>query len=148
MPPIWFHFTIRNSTLLYYGSTSFCLTVIWLNFTPPYCKLLYYGSTSLYLTLHYSTMALLHSTSRTLQYSTVALRHSTWHYVTLQWLYFTPLDSTTLPWLYFTLLDSTLLYHGSTSLWLSRHYSTLAILHSNSLYNSLLWLYFITLYWF
>ena len=36
------------------------------------------GSTSLYSTPHNSTMALL---------------HSTWLYITLVWLYFTPLDS-------------------------------------------------------
>jgi len=35
-----------------------------------------------------------------------------------------------LPRLYFTRLDSTLFYHGSTSLYLTLHYSTMAQLHS------------------
>ena len=73
--------------------------------------LLYYGSTSPYLTL----------------------------YITLHCLYFIQLDITLL-WLYFTQLDSTLLYHGSTSLYLILHYSTIALLHSTWLYIILLWL--------
>jgi len=45
------------------------------------------------------------------------LLHCTWLYITL-------------PCLYFTLIDSTLLYHGSTSLYLSLQYSTIFLLHS------------------
>ena len=52
----------------------------------------------------------------------MALLHSTWLYITLPWLYFTP-------------LDSTLLYHGSTSLYLTIYLSTIALLHSISLYT-------------
>ena len=47
-----------------------------------------------------------------------------------------------LPWFYFTLLDSKLLNHGSTSLYLTLHYSTMAILISTGLYIILPWLYF------
>ena len=100
----------------------------------------------------------------------MALVHCMWLYITLQWIYFTPLDprllyhdstslyltlhysamallhSTclyiTLPWLYFTLLDFTLLYIGSTSLYLTLHYSAMALIHSTWLYIILLCLYF------
>ena len=47
-----------------------------------------------------------------------------------------------LPRLYFTLLDSTFLYHDSTSLYLTLHFSTeLALLHSTSFYCFLPWVY-------
>jgi len=36
----------------------------------------------------------------------------------------------------FTLLDSTLLYQGSTSLYKTLHYTTMALLHSTRLYVS------------
>ena len=86
-----------------------------------------------------------------LHYSTIALLHSTSLYITLPWLYLTP-------------LDPTLLYHGATSLYLTLQistirsstwlcialpwlyftldFSTLALLHSTWLYISLPWLYF------
>ena len=73
----------------------------------------------------------------------MALLHSTWLYNTLQWLYF-------------TLLECTLLYHGSTSLYVTLHHSSIALLtllessafyHSSSslclnLYITIPWLYF------
>ena len=112
--------------------------------------LVYHASTSPCLNLHYSTVALLHSTSLyntlpwlyltlldSIHYSTMTLLHSAWLYISLSWHYFT--------W-----LDSTLLYHCSTSLYLTIHYSTMAILHSPWLYITLPWLYFtlyITLSW-
>ena len=47
-----------------------------------------------------------------------------------------------LPRLYFTLLDSTFLYHDSTSLYLTLHFSTkLTLLHSTSFYCFLPWVY-------
>ena len=90
-------------------------------------------STLLYITLpcltftllynvHYSTMALLHSTF-SLHYSTMALLHSTLPYITL-------------PWLYFSLLYPILIYHGSTLLYFTLHYPTTALLHS-TLYSTL-----------
>jgi len=48
----------------------------------------------------------------------------------------------TVPWLYFTLLDSTLIYQGSTSLYVTLHFSTMDLLHSTWLYTTLPWLYF------
>ena len=93
----------------------------------------YHDCTSLYLTLHYSIMALLDSIQL---------------YITSPWLYFTLLDITLpyngftllciiLPWLYFSLpclciilIDSTLLYHLSTSFYLTLHFSTMILLHS------------------
>ena len=54
--------------------------------------------------------------------------HFTWLYITL-------------PWLYSTKLDPTLLYHGSTPLYLTLHYSTVALLHSTWLFKTLSWLY-------
>ena len=104
-------------------------------------RLLYHDSTSFYFTVHYSTMAVLHCTLLdiilpilyfTLLYSTLstmALLHSTLVYISL-------------PWLSFTLLYSTLLYHGSTSLYHTLHYSIIALLHSTLLYITLPWLYF------
>ena len=71
-------------------------------------------STSLYLTVHYSNMALLHSTRICIILSL----------------------------LYFTQLDSTLLHHGSTSLYFTLHYSTMALLHSTRLYITQSWLYY------
>ena len=71
------------------------------------------------------------------------------------WIYITP------PWLYLNLLDSRLLYHGSTSLYMTLHYSyfypstslyfnllhsTIALLHSTWIYITLPWLYFTLLY--
>ena len=99
-------------------------------FTLLYSRLLYHGSCSLYFILHYSTMALLHST---LLYITLPWLYSTLHYSTLLYhgctsfkvildystmaLVQSTLFEITQPWLYFTLLDSTLYYNGSTSLY-------------------------------
>ena len=67
-------------------------------------------------------------------------------------LYVTVLDSTVLyhgstllytrlnnnlPWLYFTLLESTLFYHVWTSIYMSLDYSTMALVHTTSLYITL-----------
>jgi len=59
----------------------------------------------------------------------MALLHSTSLYITLKWLYF-------------TLLDSTLIYHGSTSLSQTLHYSTIALPNSTWLYITLPYFYF------
>ena len=59
----------------------------------------------------------------------MALLHYIWLYITL-------------PWLYFTLLDSTLHYHGSTSLYVTLRYTTMALLDSTSLYIIVPWLIF------
>ena len=63
-------------------------------------------------------------------YFTLPNHSSTSLYFTLPWLFFALLDSTvlyiTLPWLYFTQLTSTLDYHGSTSLYVTPHYSNIA----------------------
>ena len=142
------YFTLLDSTLLYHSSTSHYSTVdllhsMWLNGGPglhitlPWLHfnlldstLLYHGSTSFYLTLHYSIMALL---------------HSTWLYIILQWLYFTLLNSTLLYHGYFTLLDSTLLYRGSTKFTL--HDTTMSLLHSTLVYISLRWWLYFTLHY-
>ena len=58
-------------------------------------------------------MALLHST---LHFSTMALLHSTILYISL-------------PWLYFILHYSTFLYHGSTSLYFTLHISVVYYLY-------------------
>jgi len=109
-------------------STWFYITLQQLYFTPLDSTAFYHRSISLYLTLHYpirvlhySTMALFHST---ILPSTIVLLHSTWLYITLHWLYFTLLY-TTLPGIWFTLLYSTLLYHGSTSLYFTLLYQQL-----------------------
>ena len=92
--------------------------------------------------------------SFTLLHSITSLYHgSTWLYLTLPWLHFSLLDTIifstkvllhftclyfTLPWLLVhnnSLLDSTSLYHGSTSLHLNPHHSTMGLLLSISLYN-------------
>ena len=59
----------------------------------------------------------------TLHFSTMALLHSTLLYISL-------------PWLYFILQYSTFLYHGSTSFYITLHFSTMALLHSTLLYIS------------
>ena len=84
------------------------IILLWLYFTPLDSTLIYYGSTSMYLTLHYSTLALLHTTL--------------FHIILL--------------WMYFTLLDSALLYIGSTSFYFTPHNSTMAVLHSTLFYYS------------
>ena len=127
-------FTVLDSTLLYYGSTSLHLTL-------HYFTLLYCASTSLHLTLHYSTMALLHATR--------LIIISTWLHITLLWLYVTPLVSTllypgstsfhwlyiSLLWPYFTVLES----HCSTSLYWTLHcekfWVTLTIFRSPQLHS-------------
>ena len=130
-------------------STWLCITLPWFYFTLLESSLvastlIYTGSTSLYLTPHNSTMdfTLLDST---LLYNRYTSLHLTL-YISLPWLYLT------LPWFYFTLPDSTLLYHGSTSfyltlfyhgstrLYLTLHCSTLALLHPTSLHIILPWL--------
>ena len=60
-------------------------------------------------------------------YSTMHLQHSTWLYVTL----------------YVILLESTSFYHCCTSLYLTLHDTTMALLDSTFLYFTLPWLYFI-----
>ena len=67
----------------------------------------------------------------------MAVLHLILLYITLPWLNVTLHDSTNLPWLYFTLYDSTLLYRGSNSLYMTLHYSTMALLYSTVLYHSL-----------
>ena len=98
---------------------------------------LYHSSTSLYFTLHYSTTALLSSTSLycilSWLYShlhAMALPHSTWLFCYLPWLHFTPLDSTLLH------------VHGSTSLYLTLHYYTIYYSSTLTLHYSIPWLYF------
>ena len=121
--------------------------------------LLYHCYTSFYLSVHYSTTALLHSTSLYTAFYHHGSTSLYLMYITLPWtllhsaclycfppqLYFTVRNPSLLyhPWLYFTLLDSTLLYHASSSplyclLWWLR-----------SLYLTVLplpWLYFTWLY--
>ena len=145
---LWIYFTVLNSTLLYYWSTSFCLTLHyftmvllhstwfyvtlarlyftlpWLYFTLLDSTLLYYSSTSLYLTLHHTLMALVPST--------VLLIGSTSLQVILPGFCMT--HSTFLHHLipqYSTmaLIYVPLLYYGSTSFCLTLHYSTMALLH-------------------
>ena len=105
--------TLHYSTMPLLRSSWLYITLPSLYFTLLDSRLLYYGSTSLDLTLHYSTVALLHS--MWLHYSTVVQLQSTWLYITLPWLYFTLLDCTLLyhgsTSVYFTL------YHGSTSVY-------------------------------
>ena len=111
------------STLPYHGPTSFYFTLPWLYFILLDSTVLYItlsGSTSLYFTLHYPIMALLYSS---FLYPCMALYHSTLFYIIP-------------PWVYFTLLDCTLLYHGSTSLYFTLRYRTLA--QYSSLYFTLL----------
>ena len=150
-------------------STLLCITLPWFYLTPLYSTLLYQGSTSLYLILHDSTMALLYSTLLyiILPWLYLILIDSAWLYHGSTSLYFilhytnmALLNSTSLniilPLLCSTLLDSTLLYHNSSSHYLtliilqwiyftlrnSTHNSTMAPLHSTSLYINLTLLYF------
>ena len=95
---LWLYYILLDSMVLYHGSI-----LPWLYSTPLDSMLFFHGSTSLYFTLHYSTMAPL---------------DSIWLYVTLEWLYFTLVNSTLL-WVYFTVLNSTLHYHDTTSLYLT-----------------------------
>ena len=130
--------TIHDSILHYHDSTSLYLTLYYLIVALLRSTLLYHGSISLYLTLHYSTMVLLHS--RFLYHSCTSLYLSLYYYTinlllsiqldstNLPLVYFTLLDS--IPWLFLTICDSVLLYHGSTSLYLTLHYCTMALLHS------------------
>ena len=64
----------------------------------------------------------------TLNYSTLALLRPTLTYITLLYFSFTPLDSTA--FYHSTLLDSPLPCNGSTSLYMTLHYSTMALLYS------------------
>ena len=141
--PLWFYFTLPDSTLLYY-------------LIPHDSTLIHCGSTSPFLTLHHSSIPLLYSAwfyityhhspslPLTLPYSTIALFHCTRVYITLSWLYFTLLDSTLLckallhsTWLY------TILYHRTLSLYLSLCYCTMALHHSTWPYATLPWPYLI-----
>ena len=134
--------------------------------------ILYHGSTSLYMTIHYSTMTLHLSTwlFNTLPWLYFILLDSTLLYPDSTSLY-SIFDSTlfyhgstslyltlhySIPWLYACIiLPSTLLYHGSTSLHLTLlystkgstwlYYSTMVLLFSTWLLNTLTWPYFITL---
>ena len=138
------YFTLYYSTIVLLHSTSLFFTLycstrallhsLWLYTTVPlFClflldsTLLYHRSTSFYLTLHYSTIILLDSIGSTFLYYGPYL--SIWLYVTLPWLYSIYLTLHCSPivlhlstwWLYITdsishvLLASTLLFHGSTS---------------------------------
>ena len=115
-------------TLLFNGSTSFCLTLLpstialldstwlyinlsWLNFTPLHSIAFCHGCTLLYLTLHYSTMTLLHS-ALTLLPSTMDLFHFlTLHYSTMALLH----------------SNLTLHYFSMASFYLTQHYSTMTL---------------------
>ena len=136
----WLYFTLCYSTFIYHGSTSLYLilhdsttaqihstslymTLPWLYFSLLPSMLFYHGSTSHYLTLI------------TILWIYFTLRHST-HNFTMS-----PLQSTSLyiilTWLYLTILDSTLHYHGSTSLnhgstslYFTLRFFTMALLHS------------------
>ena len=145
---LWLYITLHNS-----GTTSLYLTLQNLPlfyFILLVSTLLYHVFTSLYVILHYSSMALLHSTW--LYVSLPLLYFTLDSILTVPWLHFTPLDTTLLylivllstkicitlfdyiilPWLYFALDISTTFqaYHSSTSLCVTLHYSTTAIFHS------------------
>ena len=88
------------------------------------------------------------------------LLHSTLLYITLQQVYFTPLDSTA----FYHILNSVLvyiIYHGSTSFYFALpyprmavlhstlftlHYSTMAVLHSTLHYSTIALLHSVLLY--
>ena len=78
----------------------------------------------------------------TLNSFTKSLLHSTLLYIALPWLYFILHDSKFLyqlqvsDSLYFTLPYSDLLYHGSTSLYMTLHYSTTHLILLLKLYKS------------
>jgi len=139
-----FYFTPLHSTLLYHGSTSLYfilhyntiavlhssystkallqftwlyIALPWLYFTLPDSMLLYHCSTPLHFNLHYSIMALLHSSS----------------------LYFTLLHSTLL---YHSCTSLYLLQHGSISLYMTLYCCIMVLCYSTSLYITLPWLYF------
>ena len=123
---------LLHSTMALFHSIWLYITLLCLNFIALDSTLLFHGSISLYLTLLYSTMAQHHSTwfyltlysCSTLYYTWLcygSILHSTWLYITIQWLLF---------------------YQGSTSPYLSLHYSSMALLSSNWLYFILPWLYF------
>ena len=61
----------------------------------------------------------------------MSLLHCTPVYFTLSWFYLSLLYQLRL---YFILLDSTLLFHGSSSLYLTQNHSTMGLLHCTSLY--------------
>ena len=103
----WFYFTLRFS-------------ILWLCFTLLDSTLVYYCTTSLYLTLHHSTIAPLHSTwiYITRPWLNFTLLYSTLLYCGFTSLYLTLHYSTMA---YFTLLRYTLLYQSFTSLYLTPH---------------------------
>ena len=74
----------------------------------------------------------------------MVLFHSTWLLIIPFHDYLPLLNYTlhTLPWQYFSQLECILDYHGSTSLYLTLHYLTMAALHSTGLYIPLPGLYF------
>ena len=127
-----------DCTAFYHSSTSLCLQIFlpWLHFTMLYSVSLLHDSTSLYLIIHYSTMVLIHFTSfYCLQYYHGSSSLYTWLY----W--------STIPLLHFIAF-----HNGSSSLHLNLpyfnkillhstwnlHYSTMSLLHSTSLYFTLL----------
>ena len=132
----WLYFSlldsIHHSTMAQLHSSWLYITLPWLFFTLHDSTELYHGTSSLYVTLQNSTMVYF-SLLDYIQLYTMAKLHSTWLYITL-------------PWLYFTLLDSASIYHCSTSLYYTLHYSTMALFHTTWLYITLPCLYFTLLY--
>ena len=116
----WLYFTLLHSTLLYQGCTWLHIILPWFCLTLLDSTL--YGSTLLYITLPWLYLTLLDSTLLDLPYLYLILL-----YITLPWVYLT------LHYFTMALHDSTLLYHGSTSLYFSLHYSTIPLLHSSLL---------------
>ena len=129
----WVYFSLLDSTLLCYGSTSLFLnlqyspfdllhytslynTLPWVYFTPFDSTWLSIGSTSFYFTAHNSTIALL---------------HSIWLFITVPCLYFTlaTLLYIILPWIYFPPLDCIWHSIGSTSFYFTAHNSDIALHH-------------------
>ena len=117
IPPSILSLTLHHSTLSWLYLTWLYISLQWLCISIHGSTSFYCGSTWLYITLYhgYTSLSLtrLHSTM-TLHHSTMALIYSPWLYFILYygsiWLYIT------LQWLYFTPFDSTSHYHGSTSL--------------------------------
>ena len=95
------------------------ITLPWLYFTLLDSTFLYHISTSHYFTLHYSTVDLLHFTW---------LSGDLGLHINLPWIYFTLRD-----WV--ANWDYTLIYHGSTSIYLTSHFSTMALLDTTWLYR-------------
>ena len=152
--PSWLYFSVHTlpylsfallhsiSPLIY--STWFYFYLPWLNSPLPH--------SSLYLTLPYSVKVLLHSTwhyftslvprpppvfcssvcnTQKRKSALFRFRVSYWTQTEEKKKRVRPgNEATTLPWLYIILLDCTSLYRGSTSLYLTVHHCTMALLHS------------------